>query len=113
VKEADDSAIRSSLDSRVVIPESVLYREVGGESVLLDLESSRYFALDEVGTRIWMELAAHGSPRRATAEVVRRYDVEGENAERDLLDLLAQLAREGLIRIENEEAQEAPRTLSR
>lgn len=110
---AFDASIEPSLDSRVAIPESVCFREVGGESVLLDLESSRYFALDQVGTSMWMELAEHGSPRRTRDEMVRRYEVQPEELERDLIDLLKQLAREGLVRLEDETPTKDLRSLSR
>lgn len=102
-----------SLDSRVAIPERVRFREVGGESVLLDLESSRYFALDQVGTSMWMELAEHGSPRKTKEEMMRLYEAEPEQLERDLLDLLKQLVREGLIRIEDETPEKDRQSLSR
>ncbi len=96
----------------MTIPDSVRFREVEGEAVLLDLQSSRYFALDEVGTSIWMELANHGSPRRAKEEMLRLYEVAPEELERDLLDLIGRLAEEGLVRIENENAEKDPRTLA-
>ena len=31
----------------------VLFQEVSGEMVLLDLNSEQYFGLDEIGARIW------------------------------------------------------------
>ena len=42
-----------SLESRVRIPESVLFQELDGEAVLLHLESGVYFGLDPIGTRMW------------------------------------------------------------
>ena len=38
---------------RVVVPPHVLIRYLDGESVLLNLESERYFGLDATGTRMW------------------------------------------------------------
>lgn len=102
-----------SLDSRLAIPESVRFREVGGELVLLDLESSRYFALDQVGTSMWMELAEHGSPRRTKEAMMRLYEVEPEQLEQDLLGLLKQLMREGLVRIEDETPEKNLQPLAR
>ena len=47
---------------RIEISEDVLFQEVGGETVLLDLASEQYFGLDAVGTRIW-QLLGEGADR--------------------------------------------------
>ena len=44
-------------------PEDVLIRDMGGESVLLNLENENYYGLDEVGTQVitsnpWSALTA-------------------------------------------------------
>ena len=38
---------------RVVVPKHVLVRHLEGESVLLNLDTERYFGLDVTGTRMW------------------------------------------------------------
>ena len=48
------------LATRVTIPETVLFRDLDGEAVLLDTVSGRYFGLNEVGTRMWALLQFHG-----------------------------------------------------
>lgn len=82
---------------RVEIAPGVVFREVGGEAVLLDLASERYFTLDATGTRMWALLAEHGE----TAEVVRRllaeYEVDEAVLARDLDELVDRLAAEGLV----------------
>lgn len=40
-------------DQKVIISPEVLFQEVSGEIVLLDLASESYFGLDEIGARIW------------------------------------------------------------
>lgn len=44
--------MRPALADRVTISAEVLFQEVGGEAVLLDLKSASCFGLDDVGTRI-------------------------------------------------------------
>lgn len=41
-----------SLMDRVVVPSHVLVRFLNKESVLLNIETERYFGLDETGTRV-------------------------------------------------------------
>ena len=84
---------------RVEIAPGVVYREVGGEAVLLDLGSQRYFSLDEVGTRMWELLAEHGSPEEARRRLVAEYEVDEATLARDLDELIDRLAAEGLVRV--------------
>lgn len=45
-----------SFMDRVVVPSHVLVRFLDKESVLLNIETERYFGLDETGTRMWQLL---------------------------------------------------------
>lgn len=92
-----NNAVTITLDSRVVVPPSVLMQEVGGESVLLNLDSERYFGLDEVGTRMWQVFAEGGSIRAACDQLLAEYEVAPEVLEGDALALLGELAAQGLI----------------
>jgi hypothetical protein len=40
----------TSFAQRVSIPDSVMFRELEGESVILDLDSESYFGLDQLDT---------------------------------------------------------------
>jgi hypothetical protein len=44
---------RLALRDTVRINDDVVFRELEGEAVLLNLETGVYFGLNEVGTRIW------------------------------------------------------------
>jgi len=43
----------ASLDRSVRVGKDVMFRELDGEAVLLNLESGKYYGLDPVGSRIW------------------------------------------------------------
>lgn len=47
-----------SLDDRISVPSHVLVRFLDKESVLLNIETERYFGLDETGTRMWQLVTA-------------------------------------------------------
>lgn len=89
-----------TLSSRVLIPEDVLFQELNGEAVILDLASERYFGLDEVGTRFWQLLNDDPSVQAAYDLLCREYDVEASRLETDLLLLAGNLLDAGLIRTE-------------
>jgi hypothetical protein len=81
----------------VTISHEVLFQELDGEAVLLDLASESYFGLDDVGTRIWQLLQDHGSLRKVFDVMLSEYDVEPERLEQDLLKHIGELADAGLV----------------
>jgi hypothetical protein len=84
---------------KIEISEDVLFQEVGGETVLLDLDSEQYFGLDAVGTRIW-QLLGEGAGAEAVVEtLLEEFEVERATLAADVSTLLDQLAEAGLIRL--------------
>lgn len=70
---------------------------VGEEFAILDLDTGVYFGLDPVGAFVWERL-----PRRIDElvdEVVAEFAVDRDTAHRDLLVLIADLERAGLVEV--------------
>ena len=88
------------LPQRVVLSPEALFQEIGGEGVILDLKSSSYFGLDEVGVRLWQLLQANPSLQDACDTLLAEYEVESAQLEQDLVKLLDQLAEAGLVTVE-------------
>ena len=86
------------LTDQVQLSDDVVTREVGCETMLLDLTSGTYFGLDAVGGRFWTLLEDGKSPLEARDELLEAYEVEPVVLERDLEALLAELAEKGLVR---------------
>lgn len=74
-----------------------MFREIDGEAVLLELDSGRYYGLDEVGTRMWHALARHRRVEAAAEELLDEYEVAAERLRSDLLAFVEQLADQGLL----------------
>ncbi|WP_120077427.1 PqqD family protein [Aurantiacibacter odishensis] len=86
--EANDSFIRS---------DEVVAREVGGETVLLDLQAGTYFGLNETGGLIWQYLG--DEPRKFSdicSHVLAEYDAPAEAVESDVAALMKDLIANGL-----------------
>lgn len=85
------------IDSRPVPRDDVLAQRAADTVLLLDVVSGDYYALDEVGARVW-ELA-DGS--RSVGDIVTalcgEYDVPRATVETDALELLQDLADDGLV----------------
>ena len=92
-----------SLDAIVTIPEDVIFRELEGEAVILNLTTGVYFGLNEVGTRAWMKLAESRSVRMVVVALAEEYDVDRATLEQDVLGLLADLIDKGLVIVDARE----------
>jgi hypothetical protein len=90
----------ATLESTIHLPEDVLFRDLGGEAVLLNLESGKYYGLDEVGTRMWALLAEHGHAGEAYRALLNEYDASEEQLRQDLLHLIDELASHGLLGVD-------------
>ena len=90
---------RVSLDASVQIPDDIIFRDLDGEAIILNLASGIYFGLDEVGTRVWMLLAGSSSIRRVIEVMTDEYDVAPAVLERDVLELVSQLADKALLKL--------------
>jgi len=88
-----------SFADRVAVPAHVLVRFLENESVLLNLETERYYGLDDTGTRMWQLVTAAASIDEAFAELLREFDVEEGQLRLNLSDLVGRLVEHGLLQI--------------
>jgi hypothetical protein len=86
-----------NLNSRVRIQEDVLFQELQGEAVLLNLKTGVYLGLNQVGTRIWQLLQEDGALQRVMDVMLQEYDVAQEKLQTDLLNLVGQMEKQGLL----------------
>lgn len=84
------------LDAVVAPTDDAVFRELDGQSVLLNLATGMYFGLDAVGTHVWQLAAADGSLRAVRARLVDEYEADPATIERDLLALAETLVDKGL-----------------
>jgi hypothetical protein len=89
-----------TLTNKPTIPPQVMARQVGDETVILDLAGGTYYGLDPVGARIWQLM----SERKTLAEIcdtmLDEYEVTRDDLERDVVELANKLLEQKLINIE-------------
>lgn len=83
--------------NRVIVPKHVLIRHLDGESVLLNLETEKYFGLDATGTRMWQLVTAAPTVDAAYAQLLEEFEVEPELLRTHLTELLNRLLENGLL----------------
>jgi hypothetical protein len=78
----------------------VVFRELEGEAVILNLESGVYFGLNATGTRMWRLIEEHHRLDRVLASLEREFDAPAAQLQTDLLTWVSQLEDRGLLRRE-------------
>jgi hypothetical protein len=77
-----------------------VYTTLGNESVVLELQGSTYFGINDVGTTVWKFLQ---QPRQVTEvinHIVEHYEVSADLAEAEILSFLQELVDKGLAVVE-------------
>ena len=82
---------------RVAIKSTTLFRELDGETVLVDIDSGTYFGLDEVGTFIWNQIDEGVSIEDIPSRMTEVFEVEEDVARTDLDAFIQQLLEKGLV----------------
>lgn len=75
----------------------VVYQEIDGEVVLVQLSTNRIYSLNETGARLWALLEAGYDPPGIRRELCREFDVDPAQLEDQVDTLLDRLAGEGLL----------------
>ena len=88
-----------SFSDRVTIPDGVLISNLQEESVILNLDSERYFGLDDVGTRFLSVLNTSDSIEAAYEVLREEYDVDADALRQDLLALVESLVQQGIVEV--------------
>jgi hypothetical protein len=86
-----------SFSDRVRVPDDVLISNLQEESVILNLDSERYYGLDDVGTRFLSALNTSDSIAAAYEVLRDEYDVDAHNLRHDLLQLTENLLEQGIL----------------
>jgi hypothetical protein len=91
-----------SFPSKVVVPDTVLFRELEGRGVLLNLKTESYLSLDDVGTRMWTLFTTEPSIQAAYDRLLGEYDVTPDVLRHDVETLLGEMLEHGLVELKGE-----------
>jgi len=87
------------LTAQVRIPDTVLFRALDDELVLLNLSTGFYFSLDAVGASIWHAIQQDGRLAHVLTQLVSEFAVEEGRAQDDLTDLVVTLCEHDLLEL--------------
>ncbi len=79
------------------ISDDIALSELNDESIALNLDSGKYFQLNELATFIFKNLENFTSIDNLKKNVLEKFDVSHEDCEVDILNFLAKLNEEKLL----------------
>jgi hypothetical protein len=85
--------------SAVTVPETVAFRDMAQETILLNLRTGKYHAIDRIGARFFAEMRSAPSLASAVAVLAGEFDVPQDELAQDLHAFATQLLDFGLIEL--------------
>lgn len=79
------------------VPDGVLFNDVAGEAVLLNLDTGQYYALNQAGARLWHLLLEHRRLEPVLERMLAEYEVAPEQLRDDVDALLEELLERRLL----------------
>jgi hypothetical protein len=80
--------------------QDVIWREVDGETVLLNPVTGRYFGLNRVACSFWNKVDGKTTLEQIIEQLLEEYEVEREVLSQDIRDLAAALAEYQLLMLQ-------------
>jgi hypothetical protein len=88
------------LASRLGVPEHVVYRNFGHETIVLSLADGKYYGVNATGGRMLETLEQVSSVSEAAALLAHEYDRDLSEVEDDLVEFCERLVDCGLLVVE-------------
>jgi hypothetical protein len=96
---SSDGNRQLSASSIVAATSDQVSSDIGGETILLSMQSAMYYGLDSVGSRIWELVRVPIRVSDICKVIAEEFDVDSERCEADTLEFLRELAAKGLIEV--------------
>ena len=80
-----------ALPPKITFSPDVIFQAIDDEAVLLDMASEEYFALNELGRRMWQLLSENSSTDNAIQQLLMEYDVDETALRQDMADWIGEL----------------------
>ena len=88
-----------SISTKAKIHKDVLFREIEGEAVILNLATGIYFGLEQLGTKIWHLIQKGSHLKDILKSLLKEYEVDESRCREDLLKLIRALQKNGLVQV--------------
>jgi len=83
-----------------ILEADVVWRELDGEVVILNLATGNYYGLEGAANDMWRLLVEHGSTEKVVEIMARDFDVDESRVSRDLDMLIKDLETRAIVHVE-------------
>ena len=91
-----------STEATVVAVKDQVSCTLENEVVILHLQQGLYYGLNEVGAAVWNAVQQPQTVEVLRGLILENFEVSPEQCQRDLMELLQDMAKAGLIEVRNE-----------
>ena len=91
--------INLTLDCEVIRNLEIDDTNIDGETVMMDIENGEYYALNEVGTRVWEPTKEKITINNIISILLNEYDVNADQCRESILNFIERLYYDDLIKI--------------
>jgi hypothetical protein len=96
-----------NLEIRIVASSKQISCDLADEAVILNLEDGVYYGLNPVASRVWGLVQEPRTIRELRDSLLSEFEIDEPTCTRDLIDLLNQLQRWGLIELKTKNGSSA------
>jgi hypothetical protein len=87
-------------ETTVVRIEEIVSIDIDGETVMMSVENSAYYVLDDIGSRIWTLIKNPCKVSGLMMQLTAEYKMDGPACEQDVLKFLMEIQKAKLIRVQ-------------
>ena len=93
----NQSTLMPQAATRIARSQDLVYCELEGEAVILNLRDGVYYGLDPVGTSIWEKIEQPITYAALLDALIEEYEIDRPQCEKDVAELLQELEGKGLV----------------
>lgn len=86
-------------NSTIVRSESIMFSDLDGQTIMLNIETGEYYDIDPVGSDIWNRIEQPKSVADICQDLLQVYSVSLEKCQEDMLPFLSELVDLGAIEV--------------
>lgn len=73
--------------------------DFNNEKVMMDLDQGKYFALNDVGSRIWELTKENTTVQDIIDELLKEYDIDEETCKTEVINYIKDLVSNGVVKV--------------
>ena len=85
---------------KIGFKKDVIFSDLEDEMIIMDMNSGKYFGLNETGAKIWSLFDKYGDLKEVVKALCEEYEISKEKCEKEVIRFLKRLQQKDLIHVE-------------